>query len=89
MEIAKSVESYLKTGSWSDSSAYNPVIREAGATWLQFDAVRIGNCQDSAGGVLVQYLWRGWAVAWIRFDGARLDGIRHFTQASEGGRIRL
>ncbi len=89
VEIARPVQVYLRTGSWTDSQDYNPVERERGVTWLRYDAIRIGNSRDSEAGVLVQFLWRGWAVAWERIDGAHLDAVRHFTSEGMAGRLRV
>lgn len=86
MELEKSVETYLRTGSWTGRADDNPVVIERGVTYVRHNAIRIGNALDSDGGLSIQFLWNNMIVGWVRVHGARLDGIRHRTVGVPEGR---
>lgn len=86
MEFEKGVHQFLKTGHYPGDQTMNPIEVERGVTYVRHDGIRVGNAMDSSGGILLQFTFRGAAVAWTRFEGAALDTIRHLTVDSVSGR---
>jgi len=87
MEINRTILDYMRTGGGPPYAA-DVVLRERGKTYIRYDAVRIGNATDAGGGVSVQFLWQGAAVAWVRVFGATLEGIKmHSTDVA--GRLEV
>lgn len=89
MEFEKSVQQFLKTGHYTGDQKMNPIEVERGVTYVRHDGIRIGNTTDSNGGVLLQFTFRGAAVAWTRFEGAALDTIRHLSVDGVSGRHQV
>lgn len=89
MEFERGILQFLKTGHYPGDQLMNPVEVERGATYVRHDGIRIGNVTDSSGGVMLQFTFRGAAVAWLRIDGAALNTIRHLSVNGISGRHQV
>lgn len=87
MEINRTITEYMRTGG-GPSYAADVVLNERGKTYLRYDGVRIGNAGDGSGGLSLQFLWQGVAVAWVRMFDARVEGMKMHT-ASVSGRLEV
>jgi hypothetical protein len=67
----------------------NPVETEKGVRYIRFNGIRIGNTNDAVGGLQIQFMFNGAAVAWERLQGGRLDTIRHLSTSHMEGRLRV
>jgi hypothetical protein len=88
MNINELINGYLRIGS-GDEWCSSAVTRERGSTYVNYDCIRIGNASDVVGGVSLQFLWKGVAVAWVRLPNARL--AHDVFQATEqlSGRLKI
>ena len=80
---------FLKTREWRGGQDLNPVEVDRVVTYVKHDGIRISNITDSIGGVLLQFTYRGAAVAWIRFHGVALNTLKHVAFGEESGRHRV
>lgn len=87
MEINSTILDFMRTGG-GPAYASEVVLQERGKTFIRYDAIRIGNAADAGGGVSVQFLWQGVAVAWVRVYGTKLDGTRMHS-SNVGGRLEV
>jgi hypothetical protein len=88
IEFNQLVLDYLRVGrpgAWIESA----VVRERGVTYVQYDAIRIGNATDSEGGISIQFLWQSAAVAWTRTLGRISDSVYHTTRGKVLGRLQV
>lgn len=89
MEFEQKVLEFLKDREWRGGQDMNPVEVDRGITYVKHDGIRISNITDSIGGVLLQFTYRGAAVAWIRFHGVALNTFKNVASGEVSGRHRM
>lgn len=86
LEINEKINRFIGSGG-TDQWCASAVVTERGVTYIRYDAVRVGNATDGSGGLSIQFVWQGAAVAWTRVHGAGIEGGKYLTTGQIDGRL--
>jgi hypothetical protein len=90
MELERSLETYLRTGSWQGRTEDFPIESDAGVVYARYDSTEVVPARDASGGAYLRYRWRGLIVGWERvYDDAEGREKLRRAQSSPVGRFRV